>query len=565
MNGDPTAFRLRCAIYARHSTDKQNPTSSDDQARACETLVARLGGTVVASITDPEVSGYRRDRPGLRQLLEEVRSGRVDVIVSEALDRLARDPEDISWIGKKLAYDRVRLWTATEGEIDEVKLAVAALLGSMFLSNLRQKTLRGMKAKVLAGRLAGGRAYGYRRIQIVGEEQAGSKGALEIELVEADVVRRICRDFIAGKSSLQIATALNREGVPGPRGGQWNSSTIRGDPKKHVGILNNPLYRGRLIWGRREWRKDPDSPRRERRYRLREESEWVEVSVPDLRIIDEQTANAIERELARRSNGKGVSGNGQRARHLLSGLIKCGVCGSSFTLAGKDYYRCAGQRERGICSNGTSVRKAPLEDAVLSALQSELLTADMAQLFADEFAKEIARRTKGEDAHVSQAKQRLAELEREIDALSQNLLAGVVGPTITKMLADREEEKGRLTRALSDAAKPQGAVVLPHPVLLKRFEEKVRDLRNALNDPSVRSVAVDLVQDLLETITIHPDGGEGAQAEVVAETAKLLAFANEKSPRRSRVGASSSAGALAGSSSIVVVAGTGFEPVTFRL
>ena len=200
---------------------------------------------------------------------------------------------------------------------------MAALLGSMFLSNLRTKTLRGiMKAKVLAGRLAGGRAYGYRRVRAIGEDVPGAKGALDIDHVEADVIRRICTGFVGGKSSLQIATELNVAGIPGPRGGEWNSSTIRGDPKKHVGILNNPLYRGRLIWGRREWRKDPDSPRRERRYRLREESEWVEVGVPDLRIIDEATANAIDRELARRSTGKGRSGNGQRARYLLSGLIK---------------------------------------------------------------------------------------------------------------------------------------------------------------------------------------------------------------------------------------------------
>ena len=290
----------------------------------------------------------------------------------------------------------------------------------------------------------------------------------------------------------------------------------------------------------------------------------MEIDVPDLRIIDESTANAIDHELSRRSTGKGRSGNGQRAHYLLSGLIKCGVCGSSFTLAGKDYYRCAGQRERGTCTNGTSVRKAPLEDAVLSALQSELLTADMAQLFAEEFSKEIARRTKGEDTSLVQTKQRMAELEREIEALSQNLLAGVVGPTITKMLADREKEKGRLTREITASAKPKGAIVLPHPVLLRRFEEKVRDLRASLNDPN-RGGAVELLQDLLETFTIYPDLGDGAHAEVVAETAKLLAFANEKGPRRSRVGASSTGSPRGVSSSIVVVAGTGFEPVTFRL
>ena len=277
------------------------------------------------------------------------------------------------------------------------------------------------------------------------------------------------------------------------------------------------------------------------------------------------TANAIDRELSRRSTGKGRSGNGQRARYLLSGLIKCGVCGSSFTLAGKDYYRCAGQRERGTCTNITSVKKAPLEEAVLTALQSELLTADMAQLFAEEFSKEIARRTRGEDANATIGKQRLVEVEREIEALSQNLLAGVVGPTITRMLTERETERSRIEGELAAAARPKGAAVLPHPVLLKRFEEKVRDLRSALSDPAIHSEAVDLIQDLLESVTIHPDGPAGAQAEVVAETAKLLAFANEKSPRRSRVGASQAGTPGGVFSSIEVVAGTGFEPVTFRL
>ena len=53
-------------------------------------------------------------------------------------------------------------------------------------------------------------------------------------------------------------------------------------------IANNPLYIGRLVWGRRQWRRNPDSEMRERRYRLRDRSEWIEVAVPDLRIIDQE-------------------------------------------------------------------------------------------------------------------------------------------------------------------------------------------------------------------------------------------------------------------------------------
>ncbi|WP_404336877.1 recombinase family protein [Sphingomonas sp. MMS12-HWE2-04] len=131
------------------------------------------------------------------------------------------------------------------------------------------------------------------------------RGIFEIDEEQAAVVRRVYRAFAAGKSSIAISTTLNEERVPGPRGGEWHASTIRGDPKKLVGILNNPLYRGQIIWGRREWRKDPDSDKPERRYRLRDESEWVAVAMPDLRIVDEELANAAEKEIAQRALGCG--------------------------------------------------------------------------------------------------------------------------------------------------------------------------------------------------------------------------------------------------------------------
>ncbi|MBC7440945.1 MAG: recombinase family protein [Ramlibacter sp.] len=117
--------KLRAGLYARHSTIMQNSESSSDQVTACLPVVERLGGVVVGTFSDPETSGYRRDRPGLLRLLEEVRQGRIDLIVCEAIDRIARDGEDIAWLGKKLRYDRVRLHTQVEGEIDEIKLAVA--------------------------------------------------------------------------------------------------------------------------------------------------------------------------------------------------------------------------------------------------------------------------------------------------------------------------------------------------------------------------------------------------------------------------------------------------------
>ncbi|WP_416365496.1 recombinase family protein [Sphingomonas aerolata] len=209
-----TTTHRRIALYGRHSTAMQSASSSADQVASCAPLVGYLGGTVTATWLDPELSGYRRDRPGLRQLLRAVETGQIDIIVCEALDRLARDAEDVAWLGKKLAYHRVQLHTVSEGHVDEIKFAVAGLLSSIFLKHLVDKTLRGMEAAVLAGRFAGGRAYGYKRMVRLDAKGEVQRGFLEIEERQAAVVRRIFAWFAAGLSSIQIATRLNEEGFP---------------------------------------------------------------------------------------------------------------------------------------------------------------------------------------------------------------------------------------------------------------------------------------------------------------------------------------------------------------
>jgi hypothetical protein len=259
----------------------------------------------------------------------------------------------------------------------------------------------------------------------------------EIVDEEAKVVRRIHRDVTAGVSSMRIATALNAERVPGPRGGEWNASTIRGDPKKLVGILNNPIYAGRLVWGRGEWRKNPDSDRRERR------SEWIKIDVPDLRIVEEELIESVRAEIAGRRRLGAKPSN--RSRHLLSSLIRGGECGG-YTLGGKEYYRCSRNRERGTRGSKASIRVAQVEDAVLAALQTQLLTPDLVKLFTEDCRREVDRLTRNRSKADAHARKRLAELETEIGNLAQHFLARTVSATLSGMLRDREAEKERLER-----------------------------------------------------------------------------------------------------------------------
>jgi len=112
----------------------------------------------------------------------------------------------------------------------------------------------------------GGRLFGYRTVPVPQEAWAGGRKAparVEIEPSEADVVRRIFRDYAGGRRMKTITHALNAEGVAfaakatkrGPARRGWAVSTI------HV-ILRNEKYAGVWVWNKTRFLKDPDTSRR---------------------------------------------------------------------------------------------------------------------------------------------------------------------------------------------------------------------------------------------------------------------------------------------------------------
>src|SRR5262249_49171322 len=135
--------------------------------------------------------------------------------------------------------------------------------------------------------------------------------------------------------------------------GVWLASAIAGNPRKGVGILNNDLYRSVYIWNRSHWVRDPESRRRVRRERP--EGEWVVQRLPELRIVSEelwQQVKARQAETHRKSEAirEALHKNartGRAPKYLLSGLLKCGVCGSNFVMAGAKHYACASRTNGG--------------------------------------------------------------------------------------------------------------------------------------------------------------------------------------------------------------------------
>ena len=197
-------------------------------------------------------------------------------------------------------------------------------------------------------------------------------------------------------------------------------------------------------------------------------------------------------------------------------------------------------------------RKGPLETATLAVLQEHILTDEHVRVFIEELERELQRLTRQDTGQHDAAQKRLKQVTTEIENLYQNLLAGLASPALRAMIAEREAEKVR--GGVVHDRKPT-AILLPHPVLVEQFRSKVASLRQSLDDALIRTEAAAVLSALIESVTIFPDEPGGPEAEVAAKVSDLPTWAtNDNAAPRG-----------GDRSSIAVVAGTGFEPVTFRL
>ena len=255
MPSEVSSPTVRAGVYARYSSDNQSEASIDDQVRICRAAIERNGWGLVQVYTDAAISGASTFRPGYQKLLLDASTGALDVVVAESLDRLSRDQADMALLFRHLSFRGVRLWTVADGLIHELHVGLKGTMNALYLKDLAQKTRRGLEGRVRSGMSAGGICYGYELVP-------GQPGARKINEAQAAIVVRIYEEYAAGRSPQAITTQLNKEQVPGPRGGPWRDTTIRGHFTRGTGILNNEEYIGKLVWNRLRYVKDPATGRR---------------------------------------------------------------------------------------------------------------------------------------------------------------------------------------------------------------------------------------------------------------------------------------------------------------
>ena len=323
--------RIRGAIYARYSTERQNSKSIRDQIQICRDYADREGIEVVAVYTDEEKSGYSANREGLLKLLQDASKKKFDVLLVEHTSRLARDGLELRKLLNefRFVYQIPIIFVSqnlrTDREQDLAIIKLFNIVDEQYVEAIRLATRRGLEGLFHQGKWAGGSApFGYE----------AKDGRLVIKEDEAQIVRWIYEQYKNGMGLKNICKELNKRGIKTKKGNEWSPSTLSG-------LIKNPIYKGLYTWGRRRFILDPFTGKRKvvpgkplQRY---DES---------LKIVDEETWEFCNQKLKQVKAGKP---KGKRINPL-TGLLKCGVCGNYFIKERNKLY-CAGYRNKKSCSN----------------------------------------------------------------------------------------------------------------------------------------------------------------------------------------------------------------------
>ncbi len=299
----PRSGPLRAVLYRRVSSERQGERVSPEvQLSEAEDYARAHGHAVVAVYTDTdryrvrgrlvEPSGSRVDRPDFQRMLADGAAGKFDLIIAWKEDRLYRGVHPAVLVDDLIEQTGITVELVRE-TFDRKLLFLKAAIGRMELDNIRERTEMGMRARVKKGLIHGGPVpAGYTAVH------AGTDSAAVGYVLDPawrGFFDDLARWYIA---RLPLAEIARRLGSAPRTGKPWLDATISF-------MLRNPFYRGLLAYGWQSGHPEFTVPGQH-------EAAW-----------NPETCAAVERELARR----GGKHNAPRGRALLSGIVRCGVCG----------------------------------------------------------------------------------------------------------------------------------------------------------------------------------------------------------------------------------------------
>lgn len=307
------------AAYLRVSTDMQEEYSLDSQLKLIRDYAAAHDFIVPEEFVfrDDGISGRSATkRPGFTRMiaLAKEKDRPFEAILVWKFSRFARNQEESIVYKSMLARSGVEVISISEplaeGPFGSLIERILEWMDEYYSIRLSGEVKRGMAEKVARGEAAYGAPFGY---MLEGKRFVPHPA-------EAEVVRRVFRDYLAGVGILQITRRLAAEGVRTKFGNEP-------DNRFFEYMLRNPVYTGKLRWssdgkGRYERGGEPNDAA----YLVDGQHEP---------IIDLATWEAVQAKLDAAKRGRlPYSRNEQPVQFMLKGLVRCSSCGSTLVYGG---------------------------------------------------------------------------------------------------------------------------------------------------------------------------------------------------------------------------------------
>ena len=360
----------RVAAYARVSTGKDAMLHSLSAQISYYTKLIQSHSDwgLVGVYADEALTGTKADREKFQKLLMDCRNGKVDMIITKSISRFARNTVTLletvrmlKALGVDVFFEEQNIHTmSADGELMLTILASYAQEESLSASENQKWRI---KKNFEEGMPWCGRMLGYRI----------RDGQYYIIPDEAEIVRRIFREYLEGAGNSGIANRLTEDGVPTRNGGIWQPQTI-------ATILRNYTYTGNLLLQKtfREnhiTKKTIRNTGQKTQYLLEEAHEA---------IIPLETFEAVQAEIERRIDSR-KNTPPAKPTFPYTGIIQCAKCGKNYrrkTTAGRVSWICATFNTRG--KKHCASKQIP--ESTLDALVAEVVKnpAEIQKIIADD-------------------------------------------------------------------------------------------------------------------------------------------------------------------------------------
>ena len=403
----------KCYIYTRVSTSMQvEGYSLDAQKDKLRKYADYQEMFIVGEYSDEGKSGKSVEgRPQFKQMLADIESSKdnVDYVLVFKLSRFGRNAADVLSSLQKMQDYGVNLICVEDGidsskDAGKLMISVLSAVAEIERENILVQTMEGRRQKAREGRWNGGFApYGYQLVN----------GELIIAEDEAEIIRIIYDKFVNTTMGMAaIAVFLNNSGY---KKKLRQNNTIEGFSTSFVkGVLDNPIYCGKLAFGRRKNEKIPGT---RNEYHIVKQKEYMLNDGIHEAIISEEMWNQAHRK--RQETGVlQVKTHSLEHEHILSGIVKCPVCGSG--MYGnvnrkkhpdggyyKDYFYYACKHRRLVDGHKCGYRKQWSEEKINNAVE--------------EVIRKLVKNPKFEEAILNKIGSRIdtEEIEKEIERLEK--------------------------------------------------------------------------------------------------------------------------------------------------